>query len=191
MKDHQILKVDLLLMLLCTIKDVVFVEGNDATVMCLEPDIDELKQQIPEYLVGSADLHSSFFNVHELTKYIKRNNGYMNSSARWRYVLFGERSCHLVQHSELGQRGNMCPSYYVLEHDPGRIPQDIVHAECTCRSCLFMDEVPKRWGDGDHFECEKIWSHTQVFRRAGCNDGVYTYRYAWERVSVGCACALV
>ena len=169
--------------------DVLFVEGSDVTDRCIEPDLDSLIRHLPDTFVGATDLHSSFFNMHELTTYIRRTNGYINGTAKFNYLINGEKSCHMVQQSEIGQRGNMCPSYFILEHDPGRIPQDIIHAECTCRSCLFVDELssPRR----EHFECQKIYSHTKVLRRTGCHNGVFSYRYAWEKVSVGCACALV
>ncbi|PVD33243.1 hypothetical protein C0Q70_04494 [Pomacea canaliculata] len=94
----------------------------------------------------------------------------------------------------------MCPSYFVINMDPTRIPSMLLESQCHCQSadsgliresaprCLVgPGETPKDPRDS-RMKCEPVHYHTWVLRRGECLNGVYQYHRVLEPVQVGCQC---
>ena len=70
-----------------------------------------------------------------------------------------------------------CPVYYVMENDPNRIPQNIVHVKCKCKRCLH--------NNNDDKGCSQVYIYTKVMRRMGdCS-----FHPVLEAVPVACTCS--
>ncbi|WAR22147.1 hypothetical protein MAR_016121 [Mya arenaria] len=71
-----------------------------------------------------------------------------------------------------------CPVYYVLNHDENRIPENIVHARCSCTDCIRNKT--------DINGCRPVNVHILVWRR---DKKTCDYFRSLEPVPVSCQCA--
>ncbi|XP_046546166.1 uncharacterized protein LOC124256237 [Haliotis rubra] len=164
--------------------------SHSATGNCTEPDIDKLRRDIPNLYAGFLD--PTFVNLPRLKTIVRRKNGYIYPfSKKSVYFYGGYRKCSDARKVIRKNGGNLCPSYYILEYDPDRIPRELVQAECTCDRCFLRRRPRAREEVVAHLGCRKLYTNIQVLRRAGCIQGVWTYRLYWERVSVACSCNLL
>ncbi|XP_071099709.1 uncharacterized protein [Haliotis cracherodii] len=164
--------------------------GHSGTGYCTEPDIEKLRQDIPN--LYAEYLHPTFLNLPRMQTIMKRKNGYIYPFSK-KFISFfgGYRKCSDARKAIRKHGGNLCPSYYILEYDPDRIPRELVQADCACDRCFLRRRPRAREEVVAHLGCRRLFTHTQVLRRAGCIQGVWTYRLYWERVSVACSCNLL
>ena len=71
---------------------------------------------------------------------------------------------------------NLCPVRYVRNLDPNRRPSLIIESECACPAPLNEPEL----------SCYPVTQYVKVYRRVGCQLGVYVYDIFWEPVNVTC-----
>ena len=104
--------------------------------------------------------------------------------------LSGHRTCpHNRRHRNRshGNRGqgrvqrtiddlNLCPVRYVRNYDPNRRPSLIIESECLCSVPLNEPGL----------SCYPVTQYVKVYRRVGCQLGVYDYDLFWEPVRVTC-----
>ncbi|XP_072045963.1 uncharacterized protein [Amphiura filiformis] len=76
-----------------------------------------------------------------------------------------------------------CPWTYVRHYNSLRYPPTMMFAQCECTQCI----------EGDQFSatnyCRPIYTKVKVLMRGECNEGVYWYSPAYEKVPVACVCA--
>ncbi|KAL3857118.1 hypothetical protein ACJMK2_011813 [Sinanodonta woodiana] len=99
-------------------------------------------------------------------------------------TLWGQQSCrpHIAVFDNHLHSTSVCPWYFVKNVDNNRKPEVLVEAMCAC-SDLDMSHVGI---NGKRIRCRSVPMFLRVLRRTGCKDGLYTYRFVWEKISVGC-----
>jgi hypothetical protein len=70
----------------------------------------------------------------------------------------------------------LCQWSYEVSYDAERKPEYLTQANCLCQ---------KPHIDSSHI-CEPVFMYVNVYRRAGCNNGVYQYKRVWEPLTVAC-----
>ena len=71
---------------------------------------------------------------------------------------------------------NLCPVRHVRNYDPNRQPSLIIESECACPAPLNEPGL----------SCYPVTQYIKVYRRVGCQHGVYEYDLFWEPVNVAC-----
>lgn len=146
---------------------------------CIEPDV--LPQRSTEVVVNITR-ESSFSGLPDWIS--GQNNGsdippnfiHMTET---HYV--GHRRCPLLHGGSHRRHGVFqhdlaaCAYRYVQNTDVNRKPNTLLFAKCLCRYSA----------DSQHL-CQEVIRYTNVFRRTGCENGVYVYREVWEPVPVAC-----
>ncbi|KAK3609476.1 hypothetical protein CHS0354_022234 [Potamilus streckersoni] len=104
-------------------------------------------------------------------------------------TLWGQKSCrpHFEFLDNYLHSTSLCPWYFVKNVDSNRKPEVLVEAMCACSDLDMSNNVI----NGKRIKCRSVPVFLKVLRRTGCKDGVYTYRFVWERISVGCVATYV
>ena len=161
---------------------------RDGTVsgQCSQPNPDDLKKQLAAHHVGQK-LHPSYYLLPQLHPVIQSKLSRSGSAKE--FTLYGSQECprslHDIGAEKSVQGRSLCPWYNVLSHDPNRYPVDLVEARCKCTSCVGVDS---KSGAG----CEPVYYNVPVLWRANTclKDGSYKYDKGWEKIAVGCTCAM-
>ena len=97
----------------------------------------------------------------------------------------GSMRCQSLTSGSTQQRA-LCPWKTILNFDPNRIPMVISEAYCSCSYCFEFGTS----------RCESVMALIKVLRQNQTNfceatGGQPSYTESWERVSIGCTCAVV
>ena len=137
---------------------------------------------------NSQPLHLSYYMLPQLQTYLTSSKPARSGSGD-EYPLYGRQECpgslYDVGREKDVQDRSLCPWYNVLSHDPDRYPVDMVEARCKCTSCLGV-------GGGTGAGCEPVHYNVPVLWRSDTclEDGTYKYENGWQKVAVGCTCAM-
>ncbi|KAL3863038.1 hypothetical protein ACJMK2_004820 [Sinanodonta woodiana] len=147
--------------------------------MCREPDPEVLLQLQMDH-IGSNTPHWTFWLIPEMEQMSRRLESIKKEFVNTRTTyLSGSRKCPTAANILEPE----CPKYYVIQHDPNRIPQNLIHVQCSCKKCLSRRESDLR-------SCQPVYAYTPVLRRTDCENEIYKYEYVIEAVPVSCICSL-
>lgn len=153
---------------------------------CSAPSLSALKKQLATHHVGQK-LHPSYYMLPQLHPFIREKLARSESTKE--FPLYGRQECPRSLHDISGEKNvqdrSLCPWYNVLSHNPDRYPVDIVEARCKCTNCIG---VGAQSGAG----CEPVYYNVPVLWRTNTclEDGSYKYENGWQKIAVGCTCAM-
>lgn len=90
-------------------------------------------------------------------------------------MVHGSKKCPAIRQSFFNTQPD-CPVYYVIGSDSNRIPQNLVHARCSCRKC--------RHDNSNEKGCTPVYTYTRVMRRMETCE----FEPVLEAVPVACTC---
>ena len=154
--------------------------------VCSMPPFAELKRQWIEYQV-SEPLHPSYYILPQYKQYIEQQLD--KSTSPNEFIQYGDHQCP-KSISQLSTEQNiqdqsLCPWYNVMNYDPDRYPSYLIEARCKCKTCTGIDP-------GSGAGCQPVYYNIPVLRRStSClANGQYKYDKGWQRITVGCTCAM-